>query len=164
MEMIGVLLAESRVEVRVPRPLPVACCDRVRVREVFSNLISNAAKYNDKAQAWVEIGYIDPDVALPAMARPASAPAETEGQTLFYVRDNGIGIDLVHKERVFMIFKRLHAKDAFGGGSGAGLTIARKMVEQHRGQIWLDSQADVGSTFYFTLPGFKFPEGNTHAA
>jgi chemotaxis family two-component system sensor kinase Cph1 len=164
MEMIGVLLAESRVEVRVPRPLPVACCDRVRVREVFSNLISNAAKYNDKAQAWVEIGYIDPDDALPAMARPASAPAETMRQTIFYVRDNGIGIDLVHKERVFMIFKRLHAQDAFGGGSGAGLTIARKMVEQHRGQIWLDSQIGVGSTFYFTLPGFKFPEGNTHAA
>ena len=164
MEMLGALIAESGIEVRVPRPLPVACCDRVRVREVFSNLISNAAKYSDKPQTWVEIGYIGPHEIAPAMTRPASASAQTVGQTVFYVRDNGIGIDLRHKERVFMIFKRLHAQDAFGGGSGAGLTIARKMVEQHRGQIWFDSQIDVGSTFYFTLPGFKFPEGNSHAA
>ena len=160
LEMVGVVLAESGVEVRVPRPLPVACCDRVRVREIFSNLISNAAKYNDKAHTWVEIGFIGLDDGPPEMTRPASAPAETAGQQLFYVRDNGIGIDPRHKERVFMIFKRLHAQDAFGGGSGAGLTIARKMVEQHRGQIWFDSQADIGSTFYFTLPGFKIPEGN----
>ena len=159
LEMLGVRLAESEVELRVPRPLPVALCDRVRVREVFSNLISNAAKYNDKAHRWMEIGFISPDGA-----RPASALADTEGQTLFYVRDNGIGIDMRHKDRVFAIFKRLHAQDAYGGGTGAGLTIARKMVEQHRGRIWFDSEIGVGSTFYFTLPGPKLLEGNAHAA
>ena len=159
MEMLGARLAESRVEVRVPRPLPVARCDRVRVREVFSNLISNAAKYNDKALTWVEIGYIGPGEAL-----PQSASAERKGHTLFYVRDNGIGIDMRHKDRVFAIFKRLHAQDAFGGGSGAGLTIARKMVEQHGGRIWFDSQPDAGSTFYFTLPGNESPNGDSHAA
>ena len=160
LEMLGARLAESQVELRLPRPLPVALCDRVRVREVFSNLVSNAAKYNDKADKWMEIGFIGPGDA----DRPASAPADTLGQTLFYVRDNGIGIEMRHKDRVFAIFKRLHAQDTYGGGSGAGLTIARKMVEQHRGRIWFDSEVGVGSTFYFTLPGPKFLEGKAHAA
>lgn len=155
MEMLGARLAESKVEVRVPRPLPVARCDRVRVREVFSNLISNAAKYNDKAQTWVEIGYINPDDEPSAPARLDSVPAEARHHTVFYVRDNGIGIDARHKDRVFEIFKRLHAQDEFGGGSGAGLTIARKMVEQHRGRIWFDSSLGEGTTFNFTLPGAR---------
>ena len=142
------------------------------MREVFSNLISNAAKYNDKAQTWVEIGYIEPDDGSSAMAlqdrpaspaRPSSTPAEAGDDTLFYVRDNGIGIDARHKERVFEIFKRLHAQDAFGGGSGAGLTIARKMVEQHRGRLWFDSLPGAGSTFYFTLPGPKTLDLKPHA-
>ena len=163
LEMLGARLSESRVEVRVPRPMPDAHCDRVRVREVFSNLISNAAKYNDKAQKWVEIGYIEPDGASAETVVPESVPALAKGHTLFYVRDNGIGIDMRHKDRVFAIFKRLHPQDAFGGGSGAGLTIARKMVEQHRGSIWFDSELAVGSTFYFTLPG-DLPERNPHAA
>ena len=164
MEMLGARLAESEVDVRVPRPLPVAHCDRVRVREVFSNLISNAAKYNDKAQPWVEVGYIDADDEAPAAARPASEPAQARHDTLFYVRDNGIGIDARCKDRVFEIFKRLHAQDAYGGGSGAGLTIARKMVEQHGGRIWFDSQPGQGSTFYFTLPGPKSLDADAHAA
>ncbi len=163
MEMLGARLPESAVEVRVPRPLPVAHCDRVRVREVFSNLISNAAKYTDKPQPWVEIGYIGSNEAAPALPRPLSAPAQAAGDTLFYVRDNGIGIDMRHKDRVFAIFKRLHAQDAYGGGSGAGLTIARKMVEQHHGRLWFESELGVGSTFYFTLPGAKLPEVHPHA-
>ena len=165
LEMLGARLAESQVEVRVPRLLPVAHGDRVRVREVFSNLISNAIKYNDKVGAWVEIGHIGLHDVATALARPASTPADAAGDTIFYVRDNGIGIDLRHKDRVFMIFKRLHAQDAFGGGSGAGLTIARKMVEQHHGQIWFDSALGEGSTFYFTLPGHSGSEdGTPHAA
>ena len=165
LEMLGARLAESQVEVRVPRPLPTAHGDRVRVREVFSNLISNATKYNDKASAWVEIGYIALADGPTAMARPASAPAEVAGDTIFYVRDNGIGIDPQHKDRVFMIFKRLHAQDAFGGGSGAGLTIAGKMVEQHHGRIWFDSVIGEGSTFYFTLPDHRgSQDGNPHVA
>ena len=164
MEMLGARLAESKVEVRVPRPLPVAHCDRVRVREVFSNLISNAAKYNDKAQTWVEIGYINPDDVPSGLARPATVPAEARHQTLFYVRDNGIGIDARHRDRVFEIFKRLHAQDAFGGGSGVGLTIARKMVEQHHGRIWFDSVLGEGTTFNFTLPSAKLPANSACAA
>jgi light-regulated signal transduction histidine kinase (bacteriophytochrome) len=152
-EMLGSRIVDSKVEMQIPRPLPQAWCDRARVREIFSNLISNAVKYNDKSPIVVEIGYIDAaEPGLPP-ARPSSTPAVAWPDTIFYVRDNGIGIEARHQERVFAIFKRLHAPDEFGGGSGAGLTIARKMVEQHHGVIWFDSAPGLGSTFYFTLPG-----------
>ena len=139
-DMLGARLLESGIEVRIPRPLPTISCDRIRVREIFANLISNAVKYNDKPQRWIEVGYLDPvDGADPV--------------STFYVRDNGIGIDAKHTERVFMMFKRLHTRDAYGGGSGAGLAIVKKLVEQHNGHSWFTSEAGVGTTFYFTLIG-----------
>ena len=156
LDMIGARLIDSGIEIRIARPLPCMACDRICVREVLLNLLSNAVKYRDKSNPWVEIGWLDANDendATPAHARPLSAPAETAGQHIFYVRDNGIGIDMRHRERVFVIFKRLHPRDAFGGGSGAGLSIARKLVEQHDGRIWFDAEPGVGSTFYFTLAG-----------
>ena len=77
--------------------------------------------------------------------RPGEAPP------VFYVRDNGIGIPEKHHDAVFRIFKRLHGRDKFGGGTGAGLTIVKKIVERHHGRIWLESSAGEGTTFYFTL-------------
>lgn len=143
LDMLGVRLQESGLEVRLPRPLPTVRCDAVRVREIYANLISNAAKYNEQPQRWVELGYLD--------------EPDTGGGRIFYVRDNGIGIEERHRERVFMMFKRLHARDAFGGGSGAGLAIVKKLVEQHHGRIWFDSVPGQGSTFYFTLGGDPTP-------
>ncbi|MFT5589151.1 MAG: chemotaxis family two-component system sensor kinase Cph1 [Bradyrhizobium sp.] len=147
LEMLGSRLTDGGLEVRVPRQMPHLQCDRVRVREVFANLISNALKYNDKPQPWIEIGYLERDGTLPQV---------------FFVRDNGIGIESRHRERIFQIFKRLHPRDAFGGGAGAGLAIVRKLVEQHHGRVWFDAQPGVGSTFYFTLeedvpasPGYR---------
>lgn len=141
-------LYETKVEVRIPRRLPKARCDRVQVGEIFSNLISNALKYTDKDARWVEIGYEDPirPVIEPSPgAEPASA--------VLYVRDNGIGIDDRHRHSIFRLFKRLHGRDKFGGGTGAGLTIAKKIVERHGGSIWLESTPGEGTTFYFTLRG-----------
>jgi two-component system, chemotaxis family, sensor kinase Cph1 len=140
-DSLGGRLEDSGIQVRIPRPLPVLRCDRIRVREIFANLIANAAKYNDKAERWVEIGYLDSAVNTNEAAR----------ERVFYVRDNGIGIEQRHQDRVFMMFKRLHERDAFGGGSGAGLAIVKKLVEQHQGRIWFESILGLGTTFYFTL-------------
>jgi signal transduction histidine kinase len=152
LESLQVQLAETATEVRIPQPLPSVRCDRVRVGEIFGNLVSNALKYNDKERRWIEIG------TLPAPSRPdldgtsaAVPPAPLPPPPVFYVRDNGIGIPEKHHEAVFRIFKRLHGRDRFGGGTGAGLTIVKKLVERHHGRIWLESQPGIGTTFYFTL-------------
>jgi two-component system, chemotaxis family, sensor kinase Cph1 len=129
-------IAESSVDIRVRDPLPTVFGDPSLLEEIFVNLIANGAKYNDKVEKWVEVG------ALPALK---------DGLPVIYVRDNGIGISPIHAETVFQIFRRLHARDAFGGGSGAGLTITRKIVERHGGKIWFDSTPGEGTTFSFTL-------------
>ena len=138
LEALHLRIEETRAEIRVPRLLPDVFCDRVQMSEVFHNLINNALKYNDKAEKWVEIGCLD-------------AATETSPK-IFYVKDNGIGIEAEQHETVFHIFKRLHGRDEYGGGSGAGLTIARKIVERHDGRLWVKSTLSAGSTFYFTLP------------
>ena len=140
--LLGPRLQEGGVEVRIPRPLPRIHVDQARVKEVFSNLIANAIKYNDHALRWVELGYVvlPPDVEVP-VAEPY----------VFYVRDNGIGIPEEHQETIFRIFKRLHGRDEYGGGVGAGLTIVKKIVERHGGAIWLTSQMGEGTTFWFTF-------------
>jgi PAS domain S-box-containing protein len=131
---LQITLAQEKVELRVPCPLPAVRVDRARLAEVYQNLVTNAVKYNDKPRKEVEIG-----------------AEERSGETVFYVRDNGIGIPQRHHEAVFRIFKRLHGRDKFGGGSGAGLTIVKKIVERHGGRIWLESAPGEGTTFYFTL-------------
>jgi light-regulated signal transduction histidine kinase (bacteriophytochrome) len=126
----------------VPQPLPVVSCDALATGEIFTNLISNALKYNNKAEKWVEIGW------LPA---PEPADGTPAGPATLFVRDNGIGIEEKHHENVFKIFKRLHGRDQYGGGTGAGLTIVKKMVERQGGRIWLESTPGAGTTFFFTL-------------
>lgn len=137
LDLLSARIEETGVDIRIPRPLPTVYCDHVQVGEVFNNLIANAIKYNDKAEKWIEIGYVD-HPSLP---------------TAFYVRDNGIGIREKHFEAIFRIFKRLHGPSKYGGGTGAGLTIAKKIVERHSGTIWVESTYGVGTTFYFTLQG-----------
>jgi light-regulated signal transduction histidine kinase (bacteriophytochrome) len=149
LEMIGARRLESRCSIGIPRRLPSVQCDAVRVREIYSNLLSNALKYKRHADAHIEVGYI---AAQEPAARP-NAPAESAGQAVFYVKDDGIGIDRRHHEQVFRMFKRMHGRDDYGGGVGAGLTIVQKLVQRHGGRVWLDSELGVGTTFFFTLPG-----------
>jgi signal transduction histidine kinase len=148
-------LRECHIEVRVPRPLPSMAADPMLVGELLTNLIANAAKYNDKSEKWVEIGYdLGGGLAGAVINDGDAAPLDGNLRPIvFHVRDNGIGIPQKHYDAIFRIFKRLHGRDEFGGGTGAGLTIARKIVERHGGRIWLDSMPGEGTTVYFTLMG-----------
>ncbi|MGC4044406.1 MAG: ATP-binding protein [Armatimonas sp.] len=134
-------LTESGARLEVPRPLPIVRCEPILVMELLTNIISNGIKYNNNKDPWLEVGYRD----------STDDPTESPFQTI-YVRDNGIGIAPEHRESVFRIFKRLHARHEFGGGNGAGLTIARKITERHGGRIWIESTEGEGTTVYFTLP------------
>ena len=137
LDSLRITLQEKGIAVRIPRPLPTVQCDRVRVGEVFRNLVTNAMKYNDKPRRWIEVG-------CDRNPNPAGPP-------VFHVRDNGIGMRPKHFESVFRIFKRLHARDKYGGGTGVGLTIVKKIVERHGGRIWVESTLGEGTVFYFTL-------------
>jgi len=119
--------------VRVKGPLPTVHGHPVLLGMVFTNLISNSLKYNRSKRPLVEIGTV------------AHQPCT------IYVRDNGIGIPPEHHETVFELFRRLHGRKEFEG-TGAGLTIVRKIIRSYQGQIWIESQPGQGTTFFFTLP------------
>ncbi len=139
LDLLRARIEETGANIVIPKPLPTANCDRIQVIEVFTNLISNAIKYSDRSDKWVEVGYLNSDSSNRGEA------------TIFYVRDNGIGIKERYLDNIFRIFKRLHSQNQYGGGTGAGLTIVKKIIERHGGKIWVESTFGVGSTFYFTL-------------
>jgi two-component system, chemotaxis family, sensor kinase Cph1 len=148
-EVVQASRPNPQFEVRIPRPLPIVQCDAVMVNELFCNLLSNAFKYNNKAQGWAEIGYFNG--AEQIEKGWIKSRQQDSIPLLFYLQDNGIGMRSHHLEIVFKLFKRLHAQEEYGGGTGAGLTITRKVVERHGGRIWVESIYGEGSTFYFTL-------------
>jgi two-component system, chemotaxis family, sensor kinase Cph1 len=139
----------NTLEVMV-HPLPTIRGDRVQMNELFTNFVSNAIKYNDHPVTEIEIGCLPPEkVQNIGLENPQ---LNLQGVTqVIYVRDNGIGIDTIHFDDIFRIFKRLHIQDEYGGGTGAGLTIAQKIVERHGGRIWVESSIGEGSTFFFTV-------------
>ncbi|MBI1274411.1 PAS domain-containing protein [bacterium] len=140
-QMMESTLKERKAKIVVPRELPRMTCDRPRMTEVFRNLITNAVKYNDKKAPKVEIGFLDE----PDMAGGRAA-------TVFYVKDNGLGIDPGFHQEIFRIFKRLQpAGSGEVSGTGVGLTFVKKIVERHGGRIWLESQPGKGSSFFFTI-------------
>lgn len=148
LEMVGVRATDQLCTVGFARPLLTVLCDMVRVREIFTNLISNALKYNRNAKPHIEIGFVRPDEP----GRAGNMPPQAEAETVYFVRDDGIGIEERHFEQIFRMFKRLHRQEEFGGGVGAGLTVVKKVVNRHGGLVWLESTLGQGSTFYFTLP------------
>ena len=140
-EILGARLAEACVRLRRPMRLGTVSSDRIRLQEVLVNLVSNAVNYAAAdSPRWVEVGRAD--AVPPDAERPVRA---------IYVRDNGIGIPAEQQEDIFRIFQRLHPSGARGGGAGAGLTISRRIVERHGGQLWVRSAPGQGTTFYFTL-------------
>ncbi|PTY08169.1 hypothetical protein DB347_00860 [Opitutaceae bacterium EW11] len=116
-------------------PLPAVDCDPGLMRQVFSNLLSNALKYSrPRNPAVVEIDH-----------------RETQREMILFVRDNGVGFDSAGSERLFGVFQRLHSAQEFEG-NGVGLATAARIIRRHGGRIWADSKPDHGATFYFSLP------------
>jgi len=126
------------VNLQVATDLPPVKGSRVRIGELFSNLIVNGIKYNDKALPMIRVGW------------KQDARSNNNSAT-FFVEDNGIGIESRYQERVFGIFEKLNPREDYEG-TGAGLAICKRIVEEHGGTIWVESEVGKGSTFYFTIP------------
>ncbi len=114
--------------------LPAVMADSTQLAQVFQNLISNAIKFRSEETPKIYI----------------SAEKEDD-KWIFSVADNGIGIDPKHSEKIFEVFKRLHKRREYPG-TGIGLSICKKIIERHGGHIWVESEPDKGSIFYFTIP------------
>jgi len=126
-------IVENQARITVD-PLPTVLADSTQLMQVFQNLIGNALKFRRQ---------VPPAIHISAQ--------RLEEAWLFAVQDNGIGIDPQFFERIFIIFQRLHTRDEYTG-TGMGLAICKKIIEGHRGQIWLESEPGQGSTFFFTIP------------
>ncbi len=128
------VLEQKHIDLLISPALPSILCDRVRIGEIFANLISNAIKYNDKNKCVITIGHRD----------------EAEAH-VFYVQDNGPGIPAQYHAKIFEIFQRLNKRED-QEGTGVGLTIVKKIVELHKGRVWVESKVGDGATFFFTIP------------
>jgi len=123
---------EAKAEI-TKDPLPVIIADGSQMTQILQNLISNAIKFRGKSSISIHIsGENKPD------------------KWVFSVKDNGIGIDPKHFERIFIIFQRLHKKDEYEG-TGIGLAVCKRIIHRHGGKIWVESEPGKGSTFYFTI-------------
>ena len=136
---LSVVLEEKNVVVDVPQPLPAVEVDPVQIRQLMHNLVANGIKYQPKDRA--------PHITI--TSKPAA-----NGMVRIEVTDNGIGIAPEYQSEIFAMFKRLHTKNEYEG-TGIGLSVCKKIVERHGGQIGIESQPDKGSTFWFTIQGAK---------
>ncbi|MFQ5823186.1 MAG: ATP-binding protein [bacterium] len=128
-------LKQKNIKLIVQPNMPYLYCHIKAMIQVFTNLIANAIKYSrEDSESKIEIGFIDDELFYK-----------------FYVKDNGVGIPVRDRNKVFHLFSRLRNKKGVGG-SGLGLAIVKRIIEGHGGEIWVDSKKNKGATFYFTLP------------
>ena len=135
LENMEAQLRSKKVTVNIMPGLPNLYGDRLRLREVFENLIGNAAKYmGEQVDPTIEIGIL-----------------EQNGQQVFCVKDNGMGIHPKYQTRIFNLFEKL---DPTIEGTGIGLTLVKRIIEVHGGTVWVEYEGlGHGSTFCFTIPG-----------
>lgn len=157
-ELVGGQIAEAGVEVRIDPELPTIGADRPRILEVYQNLVDNAVKFmGDRPEPRIEIGQRRPDTASTWQERDNLKEDDDEkhpgttshDETVFFVRDNGAGIDPRYHDKIFGLFERL---DSETDGTGVGLALVKRVIEVHGGQIWVESGGrGQGCTMCFTL-------------
>ena len=127
---------ESGVTLNVEKGLPLVYGEMERLGQVMENLLSNAIKYIGKENPYprIDIGAMD-----------------LNGRKVFFVRDNGVGIEKRYQKKIFEIFQRLPAAKKIAEGTGVGMTIVKRIIDHHDGEIWLDSEPGKGTTFFFTI-------------
>ena len=128
------VLEKRGISIYVEPNMPVVLGDLIRLREVMTNLIENAAKFMGKQK--------HPEIRIGSEFK--------NGEQVFYVRDNGVGIESVYQDKIFGLFDKL---DLNSEGSGVGLSLVKRIIEVHHGEIWVESEGlGKGATFYFSLP------------
>ncbi len=136
---LGMLLEETGTVIEVPQPLPKVYADPVQIEQLLQNLIANAIKYRKED--------IKPVITI-------KAKENQDKKVRIEVQDNGIGIAPEYRDEIFKMFKRLHAREKYDG-CGIGLSICKKIVDRHAGDIGVESEMGKGSTFWFTIPRAK---------
>jgi len=130
--VIKLILVPENFTIKVQENLPKLFGNTWRFNQIFQNLIQNAVKYNDKEQGIIEVGFFD-----------------EQSHFKFFVKDNGKGIGAEYFEKIFKVFTKLENIDT---SSGIGLSTVKKIVDFYNGEIWLESEKKIGTTFYFTIP------------
>ena len=129
--IVNMIFIPSHVEVVIKNKLPIIRNDAFRMQQLFQNLISNAINFNDKPSGFVDIAFV-----------------EKEKEYIFSIKDNGVGISDKDQEKIFQIFESITVDDK---STGIGLSIVKRILDNSNEKIWLESQENIGTTFFFTL-------------
>jgi PAS domain S-box-containing protein len=135
MKNLSMQISEADAEIQVGE-LPQIIGDAMQLTQLLQNLLNNAIKFRREGTR--------PKIEI-------RADVSRDDEWLVWVRDNGIGIDPKHVQRIYTVFQRLHTREAYSG-TGIGLSICKRVIERHQGRIWTESEPDRGSTFFFTIP------------